>query len=61
MSGIFKKPNYSMPEPIKVDPAATHITSTHDDNIRQETEKKKKRYGFAKTVGSVTGGETLGV
>ena len=63
MRKIFKSPSYSAPAPeaTVVEPAAQRVEApTADNNIAETAEKKKKRYGFAKTVGSVTGGDTLG-
>lgn len=61
MSNIFKSPSYSAPEPVAVEPAAQKVEApTSDNGIAKAAEQKKKRYGFAKTVGSVTGNDTLG-
>lgn len=63
MSNLLKAPKYSTPapEPVAVEPAAQRVEApTADNGIAQDVEKKRKRYGFAKTVGSVTGNDTLG-
>ena len=58
---MFKSPSYTAPEAVKVEPAAQRVEApTSDNGIAQAAEQKKKRYGFAKTVGSVTGNDTLG-